>query len=794
MLVSRLLSAVLLLAVAIAPASAQCDLLWQPGAPAGGPQGTVNALLRLPNGNLVAGGSFLVADGALANNIAEWDGTAWRALGAGVNGPVTCLARLQNGMIVAGGNFTTAGGLPASRIAAWNGASWAPLGTGLSSIVYALLTLPNGDLVAGGVFSTAGGQPVGRIARWNGFAWSSFAGGFSLGEVNALALAPNGDLLAGGTVTLGSSTVPLARWTGAGWSAVPGFGATSSAVIREMARRSNGEVVCGGSFFLQSGQANLVRWDGTTVQALPSPLDGSIGALLTTANGDLVAGVYLEPPVSNPPTIARWDGAAWTPIANSPNRVTALAEDASGALLAGRAPVNTADARAVRRYDGLGWQPLGAPLPPKVTAMVRLTNGDVVVAGDFASIGGVAANRVARWNGSAWSPLGLGVDGPVTALAAAPDGAVVVGGTFTNAGGAPAANVARFDGATWSTLGAGLTVEPRQLAVATGGDVFCATISTLHRFDGATWSTVTLSAGTVSIQSLAALPNGDLSIAGVFPGVLGQPGLSGLLRYQSGTVSLFPNAPGVVFFQQFVTDSGALVTRSNTGLWRWDGAAWSQLPTLTFAGIAEFPNGDLIACGDGQSQGGAPASAVYRLKNGAWQSIGSVVGNGSVVAASGHGDVLVAGNLISAAGQVSVGLARARPTCPAVATTFGAGCVGSAGPVTLTPDNLPWAGGVYRATATGMPPGSLAVQLFGNTPATLVLPGSAPGCALFVDPFLTGVVSPAGGLAAASYALPNAPVLFGQPVRHQIVGVEQVFAGNLLLTTSNALDLTIGGL
>lgn len=56
--------------------------------------------------------------------------------------------RLPSGDIVAGGDFTTAGGVPASRIARWDGASWSALGTGMNDSVYALSVLPTGDLVA----------------------------------------------------------------------------------------------------------------------------------------------------------------------------------------------------------------------------------------------------------------------------------------------------------------------------------------------------------------------------------------------------------------------------------------------------------------------------------------------------------------------------------------------------------------------------------------------------------------------------------------------------------------------
>ncbi len=94
---------------------AQCELQLQPGAPVSGPDGYGNAAVRLPGGDLVLGGSFVLADGSVANNIARYDGTSWSALGGGCNSIVYALAVAPNGDLIAGGAFTAAGGAPATR-------------------------------------------------------------------------------------------------------------------------------------------------------------------------------------------------------------------------------------------------------------------------------------------------------------------------------------------------------------------------------------------------------------------------------------------------------------------------------------------------------------------------------------------------------------------------------------------------------------------------------------------------------------------------------------------------------
>lgn len=97
----------------------------------------------------------------------------------GTDGDVRAVAVLPDGSLVAGGSFSTAGGVLVNKIARWNGSSWAPLGNGMNGSVSALALMPNGDVVAGGDFTTAGGMAANRVARWDGTAWSALGSGFN---------------------------------------------------------------------------------------------------------------------------------------------------------------------------------------------------------------------------------------------------------------------------------------------------------------------------------------------------------------------------------------------------------------------------------------------------------------------------------------------------------------------------------------------------------------------------------------------------------------------------------------
>jgi hypothetical protein len=140
--------------------------------------GNVLALKVLPSGDLIAGGSFLSAGDVAARGVARWDGVSWSVLGLGMSGStfepetfsVRAIAALPNGDLVAGGSFGFAGGVPANNIARWDGAEWSPLGSGVGGLyqseVRALAVRPDGELVVGGYFATAGSEASAYFARW----------------------------------------------------------------------------------------------------------------------------------------------------------------------------------------------------------------------------------------------------------------------------------------------------------------------------------------------------------------------------------------------------------------------------------------------------------------------------------------------------------------------------------------------------------------------------------------------------------------------------------------------------
>ncbi len=260
---------------------------------------SVDALLRLPNGDVVAGGLFLQAGATALNHIGRWNGSSWSSFGSGMSQPVLALCRMPNGDLIAGGKFTTAGGVPCSHVARWDGAAWSPLGLGTNGDVTALAVRSDGTLFAGGSFTTAGTATCNRVAQWNGSAWLQVGAGTN-DTVHALAARPNGDVIAVGAFTSagGLPAARCARWNGVSWASM-GAVSTTNRPVYAVCTLPNGDVVGGRSFdqAAASGGDDLARWNGASWSSFDGDLEEyfpsypvAIRALAQRADGALIVG------------------------------------------------------------------------------------------------------------------------------------------------------------------------------------------------------------------------------------------------------------------------------------------------------------------------------------------------------------------------------------------------------------------------------------------------------------------------------------------------------------------------
>jgi trimeric autotransporter adhesin len=383
--------------------------------------GTIDVLLEFDEDGhgpltptLYVGGRFDGIADLWANenyNIARWNGSQWLGLGIGLDGFVGAMTvhdidgeGPQEPALVVGGGFNAAAGYPMPGITAYDDGEWLPLGAGLEGIVYALLSCEvecqPSTLIAAGTFIDSGGDTsVKKIATWDGATWHSLGGGVSGGtfasEVFALCLWDPDDsgpqpasVYAGGEFTHAGGVLVnrIARWNGTSWSSLAGG--------------MDDAVYC----------LHVYDPDG----AGPQPSALFAGGEFGNAGG--VSAVR----------IAKWNGAAWSPLG------TGLS-------------ASFARAYALASFDTDGVGPL---------------HTELYVGGVFSSAGGVPAANIARWNGSAWLPLLPGAGNWVTSLFVAdingtgsPGPDLYAGGLFDTIGGMLSPRIARWDGTTWNTLG-----------------------------------------------------------------------------------------------------------------------------------------------------------------------------------------------------------------------------------------------------------------------------------------------------------------------------------------------------
>lgn len=445
--------------------------------------------LAVRNDDLFVGGGFRTAGNVAAANIARWDEQDWSALGAGLGRffgdlPVTALAVNGDDLLV-GGRFVSAGVTFATNLASWDGSSWSEFAGGLADNVNAL-ALSNGRLVVGGAFTFTNALRPSALARWDVTAWNVISGGGGLGlsgpltcagpcvgdTVSALIATGSTVYVAGGFTAAGGHAVAnVARWEGLNWSTL---GSGLDGPVYALCQ-FGGELVAGGQFNL-GGSANVARWNGTQWLPLGQGIGGPVYALAADSGRLFAGGAFAAAGSIVASNVASWNGTTWAPLGGGVNgSVQALAAHGGILYAGGRfSAASGAHATNVARWNGTAWAPLGSGVsgrsstiirfsPPPVSALL-IDGGDLIVGGDFAKAGGVAATNLARWNGTNWFPVGDGVVGRV-ALAPPPavralrrDGnELLVGGSFVKAGEVPASGLAAWNGTNWTSLNSGST-------------------------------------------------------------------------------------------------------------------------------------------------------------------------------------------------------------------------------------------------------------------------------------------------------------------------------------------------
>jgi hypothetical protein len=205
-----------------------------------------------------------------------------------------------------------AGDAPVNNIAEWTGTQWVALGSGLYGMPAWDLAIDSQDrLIAAGTFDTAGGVQVYGLARWDGQTWESISDG---GERRISSLFFKGD-----TLYLASDRV---------WKLQDGIFVQvgepfshylSDGSIIAMAFDNQGRLVVGG-YFDKAGDVatnNIARWDGARWENLGSGTNNWVGSLVFNDSGKLfVGGAFSQAGGKVSMCFAQWNDPffQWMPI------------------------------------------------------------------------------------------------------------------------------------------------------------------------------------------------------------------------------------------------------------------------------------------------------------------------------------------------------------------------------------------------------------------------------------------------------------------------------------------------
>jgi hypothetical protein len=411
------------------------------------PAAHISALAPGGGGTLLVGGNFHTVNGVASLAVAGYDPATnqWAAFGSGIGnsapfaGQIAAFAAGPGGSFHTAGAFLDAGGLDLAGVAQWTGSQWCALHDAPLPKVTRVLPLGGGRALVGGWWSRSlGNLACPGIAEWDGTGWQALGAGlFGAGigpQCTALARLPGDEVLvAGDFQSAGGVPAPgLARWnlTSRTWSAVTGV----RGFFLDLLTLPDGRVVVGGDFQI-GGQPAVAAaiFDGTTWQPFAAGGPAFARRLARAANGDILV-VAID-------DVFRWNGSQWSLEIDLPpgHLIFALAVTPAGHVLVGGREGGSFGG-SQRGFVVTPLQLEYGPSGSSVNAMHLLPDGDVWVAGDFVSLGAIAANGLLRYTGGLLQPVAQDGYGIAT-FATDPDGGVWVGGYRAGYGGTATSGV-----------------------------------------------------------------------------------------------------------------------------------------------------------------------------------------------------------------------------------------------------------------------------------------------------------------------------------------------------------------
>ena len=434
--------------------------------------GQVNAVVRLSDGSVVIGGSFVSVAGASRRNLAKLkaDGTLDPNWNPSANGTVVAIVRDGQDNLYVGGYFSSLGMNSVSiggQVRDYL-AKLSPTGTGAADAAWN--PHPNGNvsalafdgidaLVVGGTFTSIDGQAVARLAKvsaGNGTAdpvWNPApSGGIAALAIDASSVYVGGSFTSiGGQAFKGLAKLGLAGngIADAAWNPAPDQPVTA------LAADGIGNIFVGGYFSTVGGlaRAYVAELSGSGAGAAnaswnPAANGAVLSLCVDNANAAVFAGGYFTAIGGQARSYLAKLAAAGSGSAdaawNVPVDAGVLAvASGGGKLYAGgyfkhaASQLRLAFASASNSGSGTLAGAADAGLLGSISALVRQADGGIVVGGTFNKVDALPRGYLFRLQpdgtlDAAWNPS---ADNIVRALAQDASGNIFAGGSFAHVGG-----------------------------------------------------------------------------------------------------------------------------------------------------------------------------------------------------------------------------------------------------------------------------------------------------------------------------------------------------------------------
>lgn len=282
-----------------------------------------------------------------------------------------------------------------------------------------------------------------------------------------------------------------------------------------------------------------------------------------------------------------------------------------------------------------GWSPVIAGTDWGIVYGILINGSDIYVCGQFARIGGIAANSIAKWNGTSWSALGSGTTGIIHSMTSLGSD-IYVCGEFTSAGGvAGTGKIARWDGSSWHSVGGGLNGDvDGKVDFGHDPDIFTVTTCGLNVYAGGRFNHIGGIGGIAAIN-IAKWNGTNWSSLGDANNIVWVLAANGNDVYAGGV---------------FTQIGGNNIHR----IAKWNGSTWSDLDggasdgavlAIAFSGTNVYAGGSFSSMGNGVSK-----PTFFAKWNGiSWSSMGTFNGMIRAVAVNGS-DIYVGGDFTTISG------------------------------------------------------------------------------------------------------------------------------------------------